>query len=115
MILTDSIIEDMGDTINSLVESSYLPISVIIVGIGNADFSNMDVLDADDELLVDNNGRKADRDLVQFVPYKNFKNNGQILAELVLEEIPRQIVELYQHKKNFTRRSNCQYPINNGF
>ena len=99
MILTDGIIEDMDDTINALVESSYLPISVIIIGIGNADFSNMDVLDADDDPLYDNNGRKADRDLVQFVPYKDFKNDGQKLAEQVLEEVPRQIVEFYQHKK----------------
>ena len=99
MILTDGIIEDMDDTINSLVESSYLPVSVIIIGIGNADFSNMDVLDADDDPLYDNNGRKADRDLVQFVPYKDFKNDGQKLAEQVLEEVPRQIVEYYQHKK----------------
>jgi hypothetical protein len=99
MILTDGIIEDMDDTINSLVEASYLPISVIIVGIGNADFSNMDTLDADDEPLLDGNGRKADRDLVQFVPYKDFKNDGKKLAEQVLEEVPRQIVEFYQHKK----------------
>ena len=99
MILTDGIIEDMDDTINSLVEASYLPISVIIIGIGNADFSNMNVLDADDEPLIDRNGRKADRDLVQFVPYKDFKNDGRKLAEQVLEEVPRQIVEFYQHKK----------------
>ena len=99
MILTDGIIEDMDDTINSLVEASYLPISVIIIGIGNADFSNMDVLDADEDPLYDNNGRKADRDLVQFVPFKEFRNDGQKLAEQVLEEVPRQIVEFYQHKK----------------
>ena len=99
MILTDGIIEDMDETIDALVEASYLPVSVIIIGIGNADFSNMDVLDADDEPLFDRNGRKADRDLVQFVPYKDFQNNGQKLAEQVLEEVPRQIVEFYQHKK----------------
>ena len=99
MILTDGIIEDMDQTIDALVEASFLPISVIIIGIGNADFSNMDVLDADDEPLVDSNNRKADRDLVQFVPYRDFKNNGQKLAEQVLEEVPRQIVEFYQHKK----------------
>ena len=99
MILTDGIIEDMDDTINSLVEASYLPISVIIIGIGNADFSNMDVLDADEDPLYDNNGRKADRDLVQFVPFKEFRTDGQKLAEQVLEEVPRQIVEYYQHKK----------------
>ena len=99
MILTDGIIEDMDETVNALVEASYLPISVIIIGIGNADFSNMDTLDADDEPLFDNNGRKADRDLVQFVPYRDFKNNGKKLAEQVLEEVPRQIVEYYQYKK----------------
>ena len=77
MILTDEIIEDMDDTINSLVISSYLPISLIIIEIGNADFSNMDMLDANDDSLYDNNGRKADRDLVQIVSYKDFKNNGQ--------------------------------------
>ena len=99
MILTDGIIEDMDDTINSLVEASYLPISVIIVGIGSADFSNMDVLDADEDPLYDSDGRKADRDLVQFVPFKEFKNDGKKLAEQVLEEVPRQIVEYYQHKK----------------
>ena len=98
MILTDGIIDDMDDTINSLVEASYLPISVIIIGIGNADFSNMDVLDADDDPLFDKIGRRADRDLVQFVPFKEFKNDGKKLAEQVLEEVPRQIVEFYQHK-----------------
>ena len=85
MILTDGIIEDMDDTINSLVEASFLPISVIIIGIGTADFSNMEFLDADDEPLYDQNHRKADRDLVQFVHYRNFQNNGQKLDEQVLE------------------------------
>ena len=99
MILTDGIIDDMNETIDSLVESSFLPISVIIIGIGNADFSVMNKLDADDNPLYDKNDRKADRDLVQFVPFINFQNDGQKLAEQVLEEVPRQIVEYYQHKK----------------
>ena len=99
MILTDGIIDDMDDTIDSLVEASFLPISVIIIGIGDADFSNMNVLDADDEPLVDRNGRKSDRDLVQFVPFKKFSYNGQLLAQEVLEEIPRQVIEYYQHQK----------------
>ena len=101
MILTDGIIDDMDKTIDSLVEASFLPISVIIIGIGGADFSNfsqMDTLDADYVPLRDRNGRKSDRDLVQFVPFKKFENDGEKLAEQVLEEIPRQIVEYYQHQ-----------------
>ena len=98
MILTDGIIEDTDETINALVEASFLPISVIIIGIGDADFTNMNVLDADDDPLYDDKERKASRDLVQFVPFKDFQNNPKMLAEEVLREIPRQIVEYYQHQ-----------------
>ena len=99
MILTDGQIDDMSETKDALVEASFLPISVIIIGIGTGDFGNMDILDADENPLYDRNNRKADRDLVQFVPFNNFKDNPQKLAEQVLEEIPRQVVEYYQHKK----------------
>ena len=105
MILTDGIINDMNETIDSLVKASFLPISVIIIGIGDEDFSNMKKLDADDDPLYDKNERKADRDLVQFVPFIKFQNDGQKLAEQVLEEIPRQIVEYYQLKNKNPKES----------
>ena len=38
LLLTDGIINDMPDTKRQLVELSALPCSVIIVGVGNADF-----------------------------------------------------------------------------
>ena len=98
LILTDGQINDLPDTIDQMVEASFLPISVIIVGIGNGDFSSMDVLDADENPLYDRKGRKADRDLVQFVPFNRYKNDPAKLAEQVLEEVPRQVVEYYQHK-----------------
>ena len=98
LILTDGQIDDLQDTIDELVEASFLPVSVIIVGIGDGNFGNMDILDADENPLYDRRGRKADRDLVQFVPFNNFRNNPPRLAEEVLEEVPRQVVEYYQHK-----------------
>ena len=75
MILTDSLINDMDETIYALVEASYFPINVIIIGIGYSDFGNMDILDADENPLFDKVGRKADRDLVQFVPFYKFSNS----------------------------------------
>jgi len=48
LILTDGCIHDMAKTINLIVEASCLPLSIIIVGIGEADFSNMIALDSDD-------------------------------------------------------------------
>ena len=98
MILTDGQISDMQMTIDELVEASFLPISVIIVGIGNGNFGNMDILDADENPLYDSRKRKADRDLVQFVPFNDYKNDPPKLAEQVLEEIPRQVIEYFQHK-----------------
>jgi len=40
----------MEESTNCLIESADLPLSVIIVGVGNADFGNMEVLDGDDGL-----------------------------------------------------------------
>lgn len=50
LILTDGCIHDMAQTKDWIVEGSYLPLSIIIIGIGDADFSNMEVLDSDDQV-----------------------------------------------------------------
>ena len=51
-----------------IVNASELPLSIIIVGVGNADFADMDELDGDHGLY-DSRGKKATRDIVQFVPF----------------------------------------------
>ena len=39
LILTDGVINDMQQTISKVIDASNLPISIIIVGIGEEDFS----------------------------------------------------------------------------
>lgn len=79
----------MKETIDEIVRGSNLPLSIVIVGVGNADFSNMDVLDADDNPLYSNKYKKyMSRDIVQFVPFNDFKSNPLMLAKATLEEIP---------------------------
>ena len=58
----------------------------------------MEDLDGDDQPLVNSKGEKWERDIVQFVPYDQFKNNPKLLAEQVLEEVPTQVVEYYNNK-----------------
>lgn len=70
-----------------VVNASALPLSIVIVGIGQADFGKMDTLDGDAG-LVNSKGQKAARDLVQFVPFRNFNGNQAALAKAVLAEIP---------------------------
>lgn len=72
LILTDGVITDMDHTCTAIVEASRLPMSIIIVGVGAADFSAMEFLDSDDKLLVSPMGEVAARDIVQFVPFRHF-------------------------------------------
>jgi hypothetical protein len=67
LIVTDGVITDLEATKEAIVDASALPLSVIIVGVGDADFSAMVALDADEERLTDQHGRRAQRDVVQFV------------------------------------------------
>ena len=59
----------MEETVNLLVGNCDLPLSLIIVGVGNAEFTNMERLDGDSGLFA-SNGKKAQRDSVQFVPFR---------------------------------------------
>lgn len=104
LIITDGIISDMNQTKHAVINASQLPISIIIVGVGNADFDAMDELDSDDVVLsVD--GHYAERDIVQFVPLNKFlSNNGPFiksqadLAKEVLEEIPEQLTSFMKSR-----------------
>ena len=98
MILTDGVIDDLQDTIDLLVEASYLPLSIIIIGIGKENFSDMEKLDGDEIPLKARSGKMRARDLVQFVPFSKFENDPNKLSMEVLAEIPRQIIEYYQFK-----------------
>ena len=48
LLLTDGVLSDMAETKAAIVKASRLPTSVIIVGVGQADFKDMDELDADE-------------------------------------------------------------------
>ena len=98
MILTDGVIDDLQDTIDILVEASSLPLSVIIIGIGNEDFSKMEILDGDEVPLKSRSGKIRTRDIVQFVPFSKFQNDAKKLSMEVLAEIPRQMIEYFQFK-----------------
>jgi len=99
LIITDGIITDMPQTRKAIVDASTLPLSIIIVGVGNADFDAMDELDGDTVRLTAPDGRMAARDIVQFVPFRDFlgkSTNVQVsrlhLAREVLAEIPEQFL-----------------------
>lgn len=103
LILTDGVISDLVQTKKAIIEASKSPMSIIICGVGNAEFTAMNELDSDDAVMkVD--GKSAERDIVQFVPVNQFmpqtvfnqsptdiSKQQQLLAEEVLREIPEQL------------------------
>lgn len=97
MVITDGEITDMGATISTLVHASTLPLSVVIIGVGDSDFSSMQELDSDDHPLTDRYGNVAKRDVVQFVAIRDFdKSAPGLLAGHVLGEIPKQVYEYHR-------------------
>lgn len=79
LILTDGTIHDMAKTKSLLVDLSVMPCSVIIIGLGDAEFDNMHELDGDaPNRLTDDSGRQAVRDIVQFVEFIPAASKGDI-------------------------------------
>lgn len=99
LILTDGEITDMPETIRELVKASKYPLSVVIVGVGSADFSSMEILDGDDRRLSCGSDVSV-RDIVQFVPFRKFNSqNYHLLARETLKEIPPQVVQYFKSMK----------------
>ncbi len=120
----------MQRTIERIVQAGSLPLSIVIVGVGDADFSKMvcwhpvcllctctctcicdtvhvcvtvyicvcihvrvlciclyimtqDTLDADDTPLKDKYGKQMERDIVQFVPFRQFQSRSGANFSLV--------------------------------
>ncbi|XP_055459162.1 copine-3 isoform X2 [Psammomys obesus] len=74
LIITDGVITDLDETRQAIVSASKLPMSIIIVGVGGTDFSAMEFLDSDGRSLRSPSGEVAIRDIVQFVPFRQFQN-----------------------------------------
>ena len=98
LLICDGTISDMNDTISTIIKASELPLSIIIIGVGDTDFRNMDILDANREPL-QYNGQRSVRDIVKFIPFSRYKNcSTSKMAEDILKEIPEQVKDYFQLK-----------------
>uniref|UniRef100_A0A674MPE9 Copine Vb n=1 Tax=Takifugu rubripes TaxID=31033 RepID=A0A674MPE9_TAKRU len=98
LIITDGVISDMAQTKEAIVNAAKLPMSIIIVGVGQAEFDAMVELDGDD-IRISSRGKLAERDIVQFVPFRDYmdRTGNHVLsmarlAKDVLAEIPDQFI-----------------------
>jgi hypothetical protein len=92
LILTAGSVEDVKETKQHLLAASKDPLSVVIVGIGEADYQGMEFLDNFDAQTDDG------RDITKFVRFNDYKSYNA-LTEAVLDEIPNQLVDYFFEKE----------------
>jgi len=88
LILTAGNVENVKETKKQLIDASDNPLSVVIVGIGDADFKGMEFLDEHDPKHEDG------RDITKFVRFSDYRSFNA-LTEAVLDEIPDQLVTYF--------------------
>ncbi|CAH9106845.1 unnamed protein product [Cuscuta europaea] len=97
LIITDGVITDLEETKDAIINASDLPLSILIIGVGGADFKEMEILDADKKDRLENSqGRVASRDIVQFVPLREMQNGEVSVAQSLLAELPSQFLAYWQ-------------------
>lgn len=84
LILTDGSVSDVNATAAILDQASDAPLSVVIVGVGDADFSGMRFLD--------DSSKRGKRDMAQFVEFNKHSRHSVELTAETLHEIPDQLV-----------------------
>ncbi len=89
LIVTDGAVSDVNATVQAIAAISDAPLSVVIVGVGPADFSNMQFLDDVAE-------RYNIPDVVQFVEFNKYRHDYNALTHATLEELPDQLVSYFQ-------------------
>lgn len=96
VMFTDGDFVDFQDVKDVIVGASDLPLSIVFVGIGSAEKPKLEDLDGDYQRLQNSDGIRASRDIVQFVPFQEYRSNPAQLATAVMEEIPDQLVSFYR-------------------
>ena len=85
LILTDGSVSDIESTIETLNLIADSPLSVVIVGIGNSDFSEMQFLDDSGSGL----------DVCQFVEFNSHSDDFSSLTRATMLEIPNQLTSYF--------------------
>lgn len=96
VVILDGDSFDTEGTRRALIRASALPVSVVLVGIGDSYFPNLVAYDADKQPMQTSERVSAMRDCVQFVRFNDYlaeegKVNKRKLSDDILKEIPVQV------------------------
>ena len=90
---------DKQETIDAFIESSYLPLTIIIICEGKNDFNKMDELYGN-KIKRSSSGMDKARNNIRCINLSNdFNDNSDKMIEWCLREISQQIIEYYKLNK----------------
>ena len=84
LVVTDGIMDNFEETREKLAVYCEVPLSVIFVGVGRADFTMM-------HALCDTPPSASRRKNTSFVEFRQHQHDPRSLAETALKELPNQI------------------------
>ena len=90
--------EDFQNTIDSLIENSFLPLSIVVIGIGNSEFEDIKQL-LSNKNKISSKGIEKLRNNIHFISMKDCNFNNDILKNRCLKDIPKQMVQYYSLNK----------------
>jgi hypothetical protein len=96
LIITDGLAKDLQETRRQLQVYSSLPLSVVFVGVGQVNFTDLRNLCS--EIRMNNHKSSQRRSNVSFVEFRrhnqdNHNHDPSSLSQVVMEELPNQLVQ----------------------
>lgn len=88
--------EDIQKCINYFIDNSFLPLSVVIIGIGSKNIEFTKIKNISNNHKQSSKGIKKKRDYIYFTTMEDCNFDENILKNICLKEIPRQMVEFYK-------------------
>ena len=100
LIISDGEVHDINDIIDSIIESSKLPLSIVIIGVGSDVNEDMKKLNGENGKLVNSRGECLEKDIIQYVHFNDYNENIEKLTQEVFRYIPQQIKDYFQNKES---------------
>lgn len=101
-IITDGQVNDEMETINAIVASANVPMSTVVIGMGDEDHTFLKDLTM--EVTKIRKGKETvvkehavdQRQVVHYIPYQMFEDSPEMLASAALADIPREVTGYFK-------------------
>ncbi|KAL5010525.1 hypothetical protein ScPMuIL_012830 [Solemya velum] len=108
LVITDGILNDIDETVEKIIAASYLPFSIIIVGVGPADFNLMEQFNTTNIPLRSNRtGSLAKRKNTHFVAFRkeNLPFGGNmVMAREAMGTVSSQVVGYFKTQGEYPNK-----------